>query len=236
MFRAVRHRRRQRQIDVAALARVSRHVVSRIERGRLTEVSIRSLRRVADALEIHVELVPRWRGGELDRLVNRRHAALHETALAMVTASPGWEVISEASFAIGGERGIIDLLAWHAKRRALLIQELKSEFVDPQELVGTMDKRRRLAAAIAHQRGWDPAIVGMWVGVEDDRTNRRHLARARRLLRGAFPHDGHAMRAWLRDPTAPIAALSFLTPARGASTRQRVRAQTARKPPLRRSA
>src|SRR5262245_58554262 len=120
-FRAVRIRLRERQVDVARRARISRHVVSRIERGRLGEVSIRSLRRVSDALAIHVALTARWRGGELDRLLNARHAALHEAALAMFDRAPSWELVSEASFAIGGERGIIDLLAWHPGRRALLI-------------------------------------------------------------------------------------------------------------------
>jgi transcriptional regulator with XRE-family HTH domain len=221
-FRAVRIRLRLRQVDVAERARVSRHVVSRIERGRLDEVSIRSLRRVADAQAIHVTFVPRWRGGELDRLVNARHAGLHETALRQFEERPEWETVSEATFAVYGERGIIDLLAWHPGRRALLIGELKSDFVDPQELVGTMDKRKRLALSIARERGWDPMTVSVWVIAEEGRANRRRLASSRRLLRGAFPATGHAMRSWLRDPAMPIAALSFLTVARGASPRQRV--------------
>jgi transcriptional regulator with XRE-family HTH domain len=221
-FRAVRLRLRERQVDVAARARVSRHVVSRIERGRLVEVSIRSFRKVADALGISVTSIARWRGGELDRLLNARHAAMHEAALRTFEDYPAWDVHSEASFSVRGERGIIDVLAWHPGRRALLIGELKSEFADPQELVGTMDKRKRLAIAIARERGWDPATVSVWVAVEESRVNRRHLARSRRLLRGAFPEDGHAVRRWLSDPSRPLAALSFMTVAHGASPRQRV--------------
>jgi transcriptional regulator with XRE-family HTH domain len=212
-----------RQQDVADGSGVSRQVVSRIERGRLDEVSMRSLRAVADELEILFELVVRWRGGELDRLVNRRHAAMHEAALGMFAEHPGWQLVSELSFNVWGERGVIDLAAWHEGRRALALNELKSEFVDPGELVGTMDRRKRLALDIARSRGWSPLVVGVWVLVDDTRTNRRHLAASRRLLRGAFPADGHAMRRWLDDPVEPVAGLSFLTTDHSGGTGQRVR-------------
>ena len=223
VFRAVRHRMRHRQQDVAERAHVSRQLVSRIERGRLDEVSTVALRAVADALEIRLETTARWRGGDLDRLLNRRHAAMHEAALALFERRAGWTTVSELSFNVWGERGVIDLAAWHEERHALVINELKSEFVDPGELVGTMDRRRRLAVEIARSRGWEPAVIALWVIVEDTRTNRRHLAASRRLLRGAFPADGHAMLRWLDDPAGPIAGPSFLSPARLAVARQRVR-------------
>jgi hypothetical protein len=150
--------------------------VSRIECGHLERVSQAALRAVADELEIRLELVARWRGGELDRLLNRRHAVLHEAALALFAGHPDWQVVSELSFNIWGERGVIDLAAWNQDHRALVLGELKSEFVDPGELVGTMDRRQRLALQIAASRGWDPAVVGTWVIAADSRTNRRHLA------------------------------------------------------------
>lgn len=210
VIRAVRIRLGKRQQDVAEDAGVSRQVVSRIECGHLHRVSHRALRAVADRLEISLEVVARWRGGDLDRMLNRRHAALHEAALELLAAYPGWQVVSELSFNVWGERGVVDLAAWNEEHRALALGELKSEFVDPGELVGTMDRRQRLAAAIAAPRGWKPAVVGMWVIAADTRTNRRHLAASRRLLRGAFPADGHAMAAWLRNPTSSISGLSFV--------------------------
>lgn len=230
-FRAVRHRLGKRQEDVADAARVSRQIVSRIELGRVDEVSVTALRAVATALDIRLDFSARWRGGELDRLVNRRHAAMHEAALALFEGHPEWQVRSEVSFNVWGERGVIDLVAWHPERRALALNELKGEFVDPGGLVGTMDRRKRLALAIARSQGWEPLVVGMWVLAEDTRTNRRHLAASRRLLRGAFPADGHAMRRWLRDPSAPIAGLSFLPSARPAGTGQRVRIAQSRTGP-----
>lgn len=223
VFRAVRIHLGRRQQDVADESGVSRQVVSRIECGRLDDVSVSALRKVADKLQIRLDTTARWRGGELDRLLNRRHAALHEAALGMFARLPGWQVVSELSFNVWGERGVIDLAAWNPERRALALDELKSEFVDPGELVGTMDRRRRLAAEIARSRGWDPAIVGMWVIAADTRTNRRHLAASRRLLRGAFPADGHAMAKWLRNPVGPIAGLAFLPVPRVTGEGRRVR-------------
>ncbi|MEW6225298.1 MAG: helix-turn-helix transcriptional regulator [Chloroflexota bacterium] len=210
VFRAVRVRLGKRQQDVAEDAGVSRQVISRIECGQLQDVSAAALRKAADRLQIRLDTTARWRGGELDRLLNRRHAAVHESALALFAGYPGWQTVSELSFNVWGERGVIDIAAWYPERRALALDELKSEFVDPGELVRTMDTRRRLAVEIARERGWDPLLIGMWVIVADTRTNRRHLAASRRLLRGAFPADGHAMAKWLRDPTESIAGLAFL--------------------------
>lgn len=223
VVRAVRIRLGKRQRDVAEDAGVSRQVVSRIECGHLHRVSHRALRAVADRLEISLDIVARWRGGDLGRMLNRRHAALHEAALAMMAGYPGWQPVSELSFNVWGERGVIDLAAWNEEHRALALGELKSEFVDPGELVGTMDRRQRLAAAIVASRGWHPAVVGMWVIAADTRTNRRHLAASRRLLRSAFPAHGHAMARWLRNPSSPISGLSFIRVPRVAGEGKRVR-------------
>ncbi len=60
----------------------------------------------------------------------------------------------EVSFAVYGERGVIDILAWHPGERALLVIELKTEIVDIQDLIGTVDRKRRLARVVARDRGW----------------------------------------------------------------------------------
>ena len=209
-FRAVRRRLGLRQADVARRAHVSPSLVSRIERGRSGDRPLRA-RRVAEVLQIRLDLVATWRGGELKRVLNARHASMADVALALFEAATGWETASEVSFSIYGERGIIDIVAWHEATRTLLIVELKTELVDPQGLIGTMDRRRRLADKIVEERGWLPAHVATWVILADTRTNRRHVARHARLLRGAFPANGHGMRRWLRRPKGSVAALSFLS-------------------------
>lgn len=210
-LRRIRLRRNERQVDVAGRAAVSASTYSEIERGNLDDVTLRTLRHVCRALEVRLDLVPRWRGGDIDRLVHGRHAAMGSIVTARLRDA-GWEVAPEASFNIYGERGIIDILAWHPARRALLVIELKTELVDPNELIGVMDRRLRLARRVAQDRGWaDPATVSGWVVVADSRMNRRHAAAVRPLLRAAFPDDGRAVRRWIRQPERRLTALSFLS-------------------------
>ena len=155
--RMARIRRRWRQEDLADRAGVSRGTVGRIECGRAAALTLAVTRRVCVALEIDLELQPRGRGSDLDRLVNARHSALHESVAKHVRDDHrDWILVSEVSFNIWGERGVIDLLLWHPRRRALLIIELKSELVDTGDLLSTMHRRRRLARQIAADHGWDP--------------------------------------------------------------------------------
>ena len=200
LLRAVRIRRRLRQEDVAAAAGVDRSWVSRIERGHLGEVSIGRLRAIAGVLEVGLEIVPSWRGGEVARVVNERHSRLHELFAAHLASTPGWEFATEVSFSSWGERGVIDILAWHAARRVLLVVELKTEIPDPAGLIAQVDRYRRLASGIGRERGWHSMSVAAWVLLAESDMNRRQLARHRVMLRNAFPLDGRTLRRWLRDP------------------------------------
>ena len=209
-FRAVRIKRGWRQSDVATRARCHRSVVSAIERGQFEHVAVGTLIRVAKALEIQLSWSPRWHGGDLDRLISGRHSRMHESVAGwFASALPSWILAPEVSYSIYGERGVIDILAWHPVHRALLIIELKTEVVDVNELIGSMDRRRRLARSIARERGWDPLTVSIWVLIAGGRTNRVRVDAHRTVLRTAFPADGHRMSSWLHDPDGSIAALSL---------------------------
>lgn len=196
---------------MAAAAGVSRATVSRIERGLAAEVILTTLERVTSVLEIRLELVPRWRGGELGRLVNWRHAAMHERIVAIFDRIGGWALAPEVTFAVYGERGVIDILAWHAATRTLLVIELKTEMVDPQEVVRTLDRKRRLAIRVGRERGWDSAAIATWLVVGESMTNRRRVDASAGLFRTAFPFDRRALTGWLRRPSGPARVLSFLT-------------------------
>lgn len=208
-FRAVRIRRGWRQQDVAGRAGISRAEVSLIERGHLDSVALRTLRHVGAVLEIGVILVPRWRGADIDRLLNAGHARLHEQIATLLDAQRGWIHAPEVSFSIYGERGVIDVLALHAATGSLLVIELKTEIVSVEDLLTTMDRRARLARTIARDRGWDARTVSTWVVVAEGDSNRRRVRANRAALRSAMPSDGHTVRAWLRQPAGSIAALSF---------------------------
>lgn len=211
-LRAVRRRRGLRQVDVAAAAGVSSATVSRLERGHLAWFTFGMTVRVAAALDVRLDVVPRWRGGELDRLLNAGHSAMHERLAERFAGLPAWQVVPEASFSMYGERGAVDILGWHSARGMLLVVELKTEIVDVQDLLASVDRKRRLAARIGAERGWAcrRASTSAWVVVADGRTNRARLARHASVLRTAFPTDGRTMAGWLADPRIPLAALSFM--------------------------
>lgn len=189
---------------------MSRWVISQIERGEIGRMPLDTLEKVATALEIRLQVIARWRGGDLDRLVNARHSALHELVARYLSAHEVWVFAPEVSFAIVGERGVIDILAWHPATRSLLVIELKTEVVDVQEAVGTLDRKRRLALRIAAERGWRASTVSVWLIVAEGTANRRRIANHRVMLRAALPADGWAMRGWIRQPSGrAIAGLSL---------------------------
>lgn len=205
-IRAARVRRRWRQEDLAAAAGVSRATTSRIERGLVDEIAIGIMRRVAAALEIRVELLPRSRSGDLDRLVNGRHAALAEAVVRWFASFPGWTVRPEVSFAHFGERGVIDLLAWHAATRTLLVIELKTDIVDVGELIATLGRKVRLAPVAAAPLGWEPRTVASGLVVADSTANRQRVRAFEATFRAAYPADGRTLRRWLANPGSILAA------------------------------
>jgi transcriptional regulator with XRE-family HTH domain len=214
-IRRVRHTYGWRQVDLAARSGVSRSAISRMERGMFGPQSVDALRAVASALEMRLDLVPRWRGGELDRLLNRAHSTLHESvARAFAARWPAWMLVPEATFSVYGERGSIDLLGWHPGRRAVLVIELKTEIVDVNELLATLDRKRRLAPGIGRDHGWAPTSVSPWLIVSDSRTNRRRITAHEAMVASALPNTRGNVLRWLRDPVGPIAARSFWTDSR----------------------
>ena len=210
VYRAVRIRRGWRQCDLAAAAGVSTSTVSRIERGHIGSLSVDSLLRVGAALDIRVDVVPRWRGGELDRMIAAGHSAMHET-MATEFRGTEWLVAPETTFSIYGERGVIDILAFHPPTGALLVIELKTDLVDVQALIGSVDRYRRLAPQLARDRGWTVNSVSCWVVLRETPANHRRLAAHATVLRTAFPQDGRRIRGWLQRPDGVISALSFLS-------------------------
>ena len=227
------------------MAGVSPSTVSRIERGHFGSISIDALRRVGKVLEIRVDLVPRWKAGDLDRLLNARHSRLHELVAAFFRELPDWVVRPEVSFAIYRERGVIDILAWHPRRRMLLVIELKTDIVDVNDLVGGVDRKRRLAVQVATELGWiqardQPPKVSTWIIVSDSSTNRRRVRVHQSMLRAAFPSDGRSIHGWLNRPIEAIRALSFWADdgelPRGVRLAPPRRVSRARSVPARRSA
>ena len=220
--RAMRIKKRWRQADLAKKSRVSKTAISLIERGHVEEVSMRAFRRVAAALDARAEISVWLPHGELDRLLNAGHAAMHEVIARHLDKLPGWVQAPEVSFAYYSEKGVIDILAFHEPTGSLLVIELKTEFVSLEDLLATMDVRLRHAAKIARERGWIAKTVSAWVVFAESRTNRRRVSAHASAVRSAFASDGHAIRSWLLKPVGSIRALSFWTDSRVAAVRRGV--------------
>lgn len=223
LFRELRVRLGWTQEEAAARAGVSRPAYSEIEHGHLDRVPLGKLRRIAAVLEVRLRLVPSWRGAAADIVMSSRHAGMAERVTRLLIAA-GWEARPEVSFNWYGERGVVDLVAWHAATRTALLIELKTELADVNDLLAVTDRRRRLAATIVEPFGWQPATVAQWVAIADSRTNQRRLAAHRGLLRAAFPLDGRAIAGFLAQPgrhAGQFSALSFLPDVSGSSARRR---------------
>ena len=123
---------------------------------------------------------------------------------------------------------MVDIVAWHPGRRAILVIELKTDIVDVNQLIGKVGEKARLIREIVRDRGWDPLTVSTWVIVAAGRTSRARLATHRSVLRAAFPTNDRGVRSWLADPVGQVAALSMWTAraARPLSPVRRVRRTT----------
>jgi transcriptional regulator with XRE-family HTH domain len=199
-IRSLRHARGWRQADLAARAGVSRTSVWLVEHGHVDRLTIRTARLVAAA----AGLTLRWDPGPAPALGRARdadHARLAEATARMLT-SQAWAVRPEVSYSRYGERGRIDLLAWHAGAATLLVLEVKTVIVDVQRLLGDLDAKTRLAPSLVGQWGWAgraciPALV-----VAEGTTNRRRL-REHAALFARFGMRGRTAVAWLRRPVRP---------------------------------
>src|SRR5206468_407336 len=147
------------QRDLCARAHVRQQDVSNIERARLQDVRVSTVRRVTAALGATAWFDLRWRGGMLDRLLDERHADLVERASAVLIAC-GWKVRPELSFRQGVEHGSIDTFAWHEASRTVLVIEIKTELTSIEETLRRLDVKTRLAPDIARELlGWRPQQV-----------------------------------------------------------------------------
>lgn len=224
-LRVLRQRRRWRQVDLAQRASVSQSAISDMERGRVDRYTLATVRRVLRALDASASLNPVWGGtGDLDRVLDADHAAL-VTAWARLHTDAGWEVWPEASYSIYGERGRIDLLAFHPATRTLEVAEIKTGLWDVQDTTGRLDAKRRLAPLVAAERGWKPDRIVAALVLAGGRTTQRRLATYAPLFAG-YDTRGRSAVAFVRDPRRSARGLliQLLRGARGGRAgRQRVR-------------
>lgn len=224
--RAVRRRRGWTQAELADRAGVSQAAVSRAERGAARTLTLRTLERIAEALGARASLRLFWHGEELDRLLDAVHAGLVERVIALLRAT-GWEVVPEATFSVYGERGSVDVLAFHPRLGALLIVEVKSVVPDMQAMLAGIDRKVRLGSGLAEDRGWRIRSVSRLLVLPDDRTARRRLADHAATIGQVLPLRTAAVRRWIARPVGPMGGVLFLPSSQSTTARHRIGASRA---------
>jgi hypothetical protein len=123
------------------------------------------------------------------------------------------------------------VMAWHPRTGRLLVIEIKSVVPDLQQMLGSLDRKVRLAREIAARRGWRPTGVARAIVLAGTPANRARVARFGATLRTALPADGRVLHRRLVRPGAPDpAALWFVSDRRvmTAIKRRRVRPKVQR--------
>lgn len=204
IIREVRIRKAWRQRDLAAAAGVSQGLISRIELGRIDNLSLGRIRKVAEALGITISLDAWWRSGNIDQLVDRGHAALVDHVVATVRAD-GWVTRVEVTFNHFGERGAADVVAWHPHERILLIVEVKKRIGDLQATASTFERKVRiLPEALRAEAGWDPTTVARLLVVAETHTNRAVVRGHPAIFDAIWPARTAETRRLLRRPSISV--------------------------------
>lgn len=203
---------------------MSQQEVSLIELGRLAQASLRTVRAIVEPMGGTVEIQVRWRGGDIDRVADEGHAVLVAAAARALEAA-GWVIVPEVSYSVYGERGSIDLVAWHSTTRTLLVVEVKTELTSVEATLRKHDEKARLATGVVRERfGWDVRSTERLLILPDVSTARRRVDRHDGVIGRAYPMRGVSVRRWLRRPDGPLGGLLFLsaTSGDGVSRRSRV--------------
>ena len=212
------------QVALSARAGVSRRAVSGLERGQASSLTLGTLESIVHALGGRLDVRILWNGPELDRMLDEGHAKVAADVKRRLERW-GWLVRVEVSFSRYGERGRVDLLAFHPALQILLVIEVKTELVDVQGLLGTLDQKTRLAPYVAERFGWRARHVVPAIVFLEHSATRKRLAMIDTLF-DRFTLRGRPAVSWLRQPTLPLPpGLLWMTAAtvRREAPRERVR-------------
>jgi hypothetical protein len=171
------------------------------------------------------------RAADLARLADADHARCTDQIMRRLEAL-GWMTRAEVSFNEYGDRGRIDVLAFHPPTATLLVIEIKTMIIDAQELLGGVDVKQRLGIRVARSLGLPAKVAVPMLAVLKTTTNRRRIDQHPHLF-GSYALRGRRASAWLRRP-GPLSGGLLVTlqvPDRNHSDvrragRQRVRRRT----------
>jgi transcriptional regulator with XRE-family HTH domain len=187
--------------ELARRARLSRHVVDRVENASASP-SLAAIARLFDTLGIEAELVTR-----APFLVDgaRQRDAAHARCGEYIhrrLKRLGVLVEREVGIVDGRTHGWIDLLAFEPTTRSLVIIEIKTQLDDVGQVERTLGWYERQVWTACRRLRWRPSRVVSWLVLLATEAVEARLEVNRAALRLAFPERAPAMHRWLRDPTS----------------------------------
>lgn len=200
--RQLRHRRGWRQADLSERARRPRSALVDLEAGRIGRLTVDAIRDFIEALGGRLTIEATSGASDPRLLIDAGHAFLQEHWKRRLERW-GWLVRAEVSFNHYGDRGRVDLMAFHPATGVLLIIEIKTVLWDVQALLGSLDVRVRVAPLVARQLGWQPRVV-VPVIVFDAATTVRRRLKDHAALFAPFELRGREAISWLRTPMKPM--------------------------------
>jgi hypothetical protein len=183
--------------------------MSRWETSALDGCSVSEVEAWASALRAKLVIDLRVDGER--PLADARHAAIQNRIVHRLR-SWGWLVEPEASFNHYGDRGRVDVLAYHPTLQIVLVVEVKTRIDDTQDLIGRLDVKRRVVPILARERRWQVRAVVPVLLVSEGRTARRRIGEHPALF-ATMSLRARAAIAWLRRPAlpAPSGILAFVS-------------------------
>ena len=177
--------------------------------------STRSARPRRLRVDVRVDLVPRWRGGDLDRLLESRGTRRSTRSVARsfmrrVAGVESWRRRSRSRSTASA--GSSTSLPGIPGRRALLVVELKTDVVDVNELLGDAGPEASTGGQDRDGARLGANDVSVWLVIRESRTSRRRVHLHAAMLAGALPdhaNEGPAVAARSRSGRWP--ALTFWT-------------------------
>ena len=162
-------------------------------------------------LDVRLDVRPSWRGAELERVLDEGHARLLGLVERLV-GRWGWTTQIELTYSVFGERGSIDLLAWHPGTGTLVVFEIKTELGSVEGLLRPLNAKLRLATRIAREQfGWSAGGVAAIVVFPESSAVRRMVANHALVLDSSLPVRSREVRAWLQRPSGALRGRWFLS-------------------------
>ncbi len=192
------------QAEFARRAGTSQSTVSRLERGLLDRVDLATIGRVIDAMGSRLDLRV-----EAPFLADRRRQQdpAHAKCVAYVVRrlmAAGWVAKREVEIGHARSHGWIDVLAYRATDRALLVVEMKTEIEDLGRIERARTWYEREAETAARRLGWAVRSVGGAIVVLDTEATEMRLRLNRDALVQTFPVRPDEVRRFIEFPGVAI--------------------------------